>query len=267
MDRMMSAMGSRGTCEESGKQWPTAMKVSACWAAVLTSLVLPIPASPVMRSRPLPASRWRRTAASSALRPAMRGAGAPLVEAGIEAATRAGGSPGCLRPSPPRAPRSFPTRAALRSRRPWRRWCARRRRRARARAARASLPGGAGRAGQSPGPGAVRLADRVVAGRSSVPQCGRRDGIRQRDVLTRVVRGSLEQSGGHGALAVVERHLGSPPAAVRRVVGAGEPVPSGGRGDPVLDRRCAVQAGELSLPPLSQGAAVRREQALAVGLG
>ena len=48
------------------------MKQSVSAVAASTRVVLPMPASPVMRGRPVPASRCRRTAVSSALRPAIR---------------------------------------------------------------------------------------------------------------------------------------------------------------------------------------------------
>ncbi len=61
----------------------------------MTSLVLPMPASPVTRRSPVPDSRWRRTAASSSRRPAIRPGAVrlvrPLVAAGEPELVELGG--------------------------------------------------------------------------------------------------------------------------------------------------------------------------------
>ena len=57
--------GRSGTSRDSCRQWPTTTVASVSAAAAPTSVVLPMPASPVTRSSPEPASRWWRTTPSS----------------------------------------------------------------------------------------------------------------------------------------------------------------------------------------------------------
>ena len=98
----------RGTSVDSGRQRPTATKVSVVSTPAVTSLVLPMPASPVTRRSPVPVSRCRRTAVSSALRPAIRGgAGWAGRRAWRRPATGRGTRP-CRRRGPRRRARGCP---------------------------------------------------------------------------------------------------------------------------------------------------------------
>ena len=150
--RSRSATGSSGTSVDSGRQAPVATNVSAPAAAVVTSAVLPMPASPVTRRRPVPESRWRRTAASSSRRPAIRAVAVGLASGAGRRRARARWNSAVSPSIASTSSSSTPQVGSRGTRRRWRRWCGCSRPRGPGCAGSASPRGGGGRGGRRPGP-------------------------------------------------------------------------------------------------------------------
>ena len=114
----------------------------------------------------MPDSRWRRTAVSSALRPAIRGARGRVGRRAWWRRARGRGRWGVAVHGLDEELEGAPGRQGRGRRRPWRRWCGRRRSRGRGCAGRASRLGGGGRGGRRRGPGGLRAGGRGGGARS-----------------------------------------------------------------------------------------------------
>ncbi len=87
--RRRSMTGISAACRDRGRQRADGDdRVGAGRQPPSTRVVLPMPASPVTRRSPVPDSRWRRTAVSSGLRPAMRGVGGRASSWGVVAVSQ-----------------------------------------------------------------------------------------------------------------------------------------------------------------------------------